>query len=303
MGDANLVKALTSNYSPKLFFIKFLFLSCAFATGVLAVMNPGKRGDAEAVNRKGIDIAIALDVSKSMLATDLAPDRLERAKQFIGKLMDAMPDDRIALVLFAGKAYLQMPLTTDHGAAQLFTSSANPDVVPQQGTVISDALSMSANAFITEDKRFKTIILISDGEDHDEDAIKIARQLTDRGIVINTVGIGSPEGATIPDPATGDFKKDASGNTVVSKLNEEELKEIAATANGEYIRLQSSDAAVAVLSKQFSQIDKTSYKDRSEANFITYYLWFAAAMLVLLLAENFVPERLASVKRSKKIMA
>ncbi len=291
IGDKDLVKALISNYSAKLFTSKFIVVSAAFALGVIAVMNPRKPGESTAVNKKGIDIAIALDVSKSMLAADLAPNRLERAKQFVTRLMNEMPNDRIALIVFAGKAYLQMPLTTDHGAAQLFVSSASPDAVPQQGTVIGDALEMSANAFNTTDKKFKTVLLISDGEDHDEDAVATAKKLSKQGVMINTIGIGSPEGATIPDPVTGDEKKDEAGNTVISRLNEEALKEIATATNGIYIRLQSSDEAVAVLTKQLSQIDKKSFADISQINFKTYFIWFAAAMFILLLIENFIPER------------
>ncbi len=179
-------------------------LSLAFILGIFAVMNLRKPGDSVENNRKGIDIAIALDVSKSMLATDLAPNRLERAKQLIGKLMNKMPDDRIALVIFAGKAYLQMPLTVDHGAAQLFVSSASPDAIPQQGTVISDALHMSTRVFNSTDRKFKAVVLISDGEDHDADAVSTAKELATQGVMINTVGIGSAEGSTIIDPVTGD---------------------------------------------------------------------------------------------------
>ena len=291
IGDEKLVRLLISNYSSKLFTFKFTVIALSFAAGVFAVMNLRKPGDAEAVNKEGIDIAIALDVSKSMLAADLAPNRIERAKQFISKLMNEMPDDRIALVVFAGKAYLQMPLTTDHGAAQLFVSSAGPDAVPQQGTVISDALNMSVNAFNAADKKFKTVVLISDGEDHDEDAVATAKKLSEQGVMINTIGIGSPEGATIPDPATGDVKKDDAGNTIISKLNEEALKEIASETNGIYIRLQSSEAAVSLLTKQLSQIDRKSFTDISQVKFKTYFMWFAVAMFVLLLLENFIPER------------
>ena len=203
IGDEKLVNALTKNYSSKLFNWKFILIGFAMAAGILAAMNPGKFGDSGNVKRKGIDIAVAIDVSKSMLAADLAPNRLERAKQFVGKLMDELPDDRIALILFAGKAYMQMPLTTDHGAAKLFVSAASPDAVPQQGTVISDAMDMSARAFSATDKRFKTIILITDGEDHDNDAEKMAKELSERGVMINTIGVGSAEGAVIPDPLTG----------------------------------------------------------------------------------------------------
>ncbi|HMK27846.1 MAG TPA: VWA domain-containing protein, partial [Chitinophagaceae bacterium] len=199
IGDKRLVDLLISNYSPTRFTSKFILLSAAFSVGIIAAMNPRKPGGSDNINRKGIDVAIALDVSKSMLATDLAPDRLERAKQFISKLINEMPDDRVALILFAGKAYLQMPLTIDHNAAQMFVSSAAPGSVPQQGTVISDALKMGANVFNNADKKFKAVILISDGEDHDEDAVTTARSLAQQGVMINTVGIGSPGGAEIID--------------------------------------------------------------------------------------------------------
>ncbi len=291
IGDEKLVKALVNNHSPQLFITKFILLAIAFGLGVVAVLNPRKPGASSATTRKGIDIAIALDVSKSMLAADLAPNRLERAKQFIGKLMNEMPDDRIAIVLFAGKAYLQMPLTTDHGAAQLFISSATPDAVPQQGTVVSDALNMSANVFNPADKRFKTVIVISDGEDHDEDAVRTAKNLVEQGVMINTVGIGSPEGAMIVDPATGENKRDETGNVVISKLNEDELKQIAEATNGLYTRLQGSDEAVLLLKQQLSQIERKAFNDVSQMNFTTYYMWFAGAMLLFLLLENFIPEK------------
>jgi Ca-activated chloride channel homolog len=291
IGDVKLVKALISNYSSKLFTTKFIVLSGAMAIGILAAMNPRQPGETDNTNRKGIDVAIALDVSKSMLATDLPPNRLERAKQFIGKLMAEMPNDRIALVLFAGKAYLQMPLTVDHGAAKMFVSSASPDAVPQQGTVISDALNMSANVFNNAEKRYKAVVLISDGEAHEEEAVKTATDLAGQGVMINTIGIGSPEGTTITDPATGELKKDAAGTTIISKLNEGVLKELATATNGVYIRLESSDEAVAVLKKQLSQIESKAFGDVSQMNFKTYYMWLVGGMLLFLLIESFIPER------------
>lgn len=296
IGDARLVQALTGNYSSGLFTVKFVFLVTAFAAGVIAVMNLRKPGGEEGISRKGIDVVVALDVSKSMLAADLAPNRLERARHFVNKLMNAMPDDRIGLVLFAGRAYLQMPLTTDYGAAALYVSSAGPDAVPQQGTVISEALRQSANAFIATERRFKTVVLISDGEDHDAEAVNTAKELAAQGMMINTVGIGSPDGSYIPDPATGGNKKDEAGNDVISRLNEEGLKQIAANTNGIYVRLQDSDEAVRQLLQQFSGIESKAFGDVSLMNFKTYYWWFAGIMFVLLLAEYFIPE----IKRSKK---
>ena len=286
-----MVKVLTSNFSSPLFTTKFFLLSLGFAIGVVAVMNPRKPGAADNVTRKGIDVVVAMDVSKSMLATDLAPSRLERAKQFINKLMAAMPDDRIGLVLFAGKAYLQMPLTADHGAARLFVSSASPESLPQQGTVISDALNMSVRAFNPKERRFKAIVLISDGEDHDAEAIATAIELAEQGVMINSIGVGSPEGSYILDPATGQNKVDESGATVISKLNEVTLKEIAAKTNGTYIRLQGSDEAVAELKQQLSQIESKAYGDISLLNYKTFYMWFAGAMLLILVIEYFIPER------------
>lgn len=303
IGDEKLVKALISNFSSRFFSSKFILFSVAFALGIITVMNPGTIGGEENINRKGIDVAIALDVSKSMLATDVAPNRLERAKQFIGKMMDEMPNDRIALVLFAGKAYLQMPLTVDHGAAKLFVSSASPATVPQQGTVISDALVMSANSFNNADRRYKAVLLISDGEDHDEEAIKKAKELAGQGVMVNTIGIGSPGGSTIIDPLTGDIKKDENGATVISKLNEEELKKIASATNGIYLRLQGSDEAVALIKKHLSQIDRKVAGDVSQMNFKTYYVWFTGAMLLLLIAEMFIPERRRLRKEDKKMAA
>lgn len=290
IGDAKLVKALIAGYSPKLFYLKFGMLSLAFAAGVTTVMDLRKPGGADGINRKGIDMVIAMDVSKSMLATDLAPNRLERAKQLVYKLMEAMPDDRIALVLFAGKAYLQMPLTTDREAARMFISAAGPDAVPQQGTVINDALTMSAQAFNTADRRFKAVVLISDGEDHDPEAINASKELSDQGMMINTVGIGSSEGAYIPDPATGENKKDEAGNPVLSKLNEDELRQIAENTRGVYVHLQDTDEAIRILQQQLSQIEKKAYGDVSLMNFKSYYWWFAGLMLILLLGEFFIPE-------------
>ncbi len=289
IGDPALVKLLITSFSQKRFVLKFVLVLLAFTAGVLAVMNPRVPGDSANKTRKGIDIAIALDVSKSMLATDLAPDRLERARQFISKLIHEMPDDRVALVLFAGKAYLQLPLTVDHAAASMFVSSVSTDAVPQQGTVISDALQMSAGVFNPADKRFKAVVLITDGEDHDADAVSTATELAEKGVMINTVGIGSPEGATITEPGLGQPKRDLSGNVIVSKLNEDILKELAAVTNGVYVRLQNSEEAIAVIKKQLAQIERKAYGDVSLMQFTSYYIWLAAAMLFLLLLEFVIP--------------
>jgi len=299
IGDARLVNELIKSFSPRLFTSKFVLLSLAFGAGVVGVTNLRKPGGADSVMRTGIDVVIALDVSKSMLAVDLEPNRLERAKQMVSKLMDEMPDDRIGLVLFAGRSYLQMPLTNDHGAAKLFVSAASPDAITTQGTVIADALEMSNKAFNPKERRFKSVVLISDGEDHDINAVNKAEELAALGVMINTVGVGSPEGSQIIEPSTGEPKKDATGNVVISKLDENELKVISEKTNGTYVRLQSSDEAVAAIKKQLSQIDKKAYGDVSLMNFKTYYFWFAGFMFLLLFIESLVPERKKKINEEK----
>lgn len=291
IGEPRLVEALLSGYSPRLFLIRYVLAGLALATGILAAMNPGRIGGKDSLKRKGIDIAIVLDVSNSMLAADLAPSRLERAKQFVTKLMDDMPDDRFALVLFAGKAYLQMPLTTDHGAASLFVSAAGPEAIARQGTVLAEALEMGSRAFNKTDKRFKTILLITDGEDHDRNAAGTAKDLARQGIMILTVGVGSANGSTIPDPLTGTAKTDATGNTIVSRLNEEILKEIAATTNGVYINLKGSEESVALVKKQLSQIERKAFSDISQMNFQGMFVWLSGIMFLLLATELFIPGR------------
>lgn len=258
---------------------------------MVAIANLRKPGMSENITRKGIDVVIALDVSKSMLAIDLQPNRLERARQMVLKLIDRLPNDRIGLVFFAGKAYLQMPLTVDHATAKLFVNTASPDVIPAQGTVISEALRISNHAFNSKERRFKSVILITDGEDHDVNAIKTAEEAAYLGIMINTVGIGSLEGSAIIDPGTGEPKKDATGNVVISKLNDAELRIIAEKTNGIYVHLENSEDAVKSIQNQLSQIEGKAFVDTTLMNYKTYYWWFAGAMLFFLLLEFFIPER------------
>lgn len=291
MGDHPLLLRMMPSFSATRVHGKYLMLSVAFAAGVLAVMHLRKPGDSGGVSRKGIDVVLALDVSRSMMATDLAPTRLDRAKQFMQKLLDQMPNDRIGLVLFAGQAYLQMPLTTDHGAASLYISTASTESVPSQGTILSEALRRSANTFNAIERRFKAVVLISDGEDHDEAAVATAKEMSEEGMMINTVGVGSAQGSKIPDPVSGGYKKDQYGNEVVSKLNETVLKEISRATNGTYVNLTDSDAAVKAILEQLSQIEKKAFGDKSLVNYKTFYWWFVGLMLLLLIGEIFIPER------------
>ncbi|HMJ47784.1 MAG TPA: VWA domain-containing protein, partial [Ferruginibacter sp.] len=226
IGDPLLIKQLIANFNASSFIQKFLLVTFAMALLVLAVANLRSATGSEKVNRNGIDIMIALDVSKSMMAQDIRPTRIERAKQLLNRLIDRLGNDRVGIVIFAGRAYLQMPLTGDHSAAKMYLSAATTESVPTQGTVIGDALKMCYASFNTKEKKYKSVILISDGEDHDEGAISTASQMAAQGVIINTIGIGSTEGAPIMDESTGQLKKDAEGNTVITRLNEDELRTI-----------------------------------------------------------------------------
>ncbi len=297
IGDPELVSQLMGRYNYKGFFFKFLLVSFAMALLVLALANLRLPKGSEKINRNGIDVMIAIDVSKSMLAQDIKPTRLDRAKQLLSRLIDKLGNDRIGIVIFAGKAYLQMPLTGDHSAAKMYLSSASTESVPTQGTVIGDALKMCYASFNTKEKKYKSVLLISDGEDHDETAVQTAAQMAAEGIVINTIGIGSPEGAPIMDAETGQMKTDEAGNTVISKLNEEALKSIAQKSNGIYMLYNNTEEVASNLAAQLATMYQRTVNDDSLINFKSFYQWFLALALLFLLIELFIRE----MKRTKSL--
>ena len=291
IGDPGLVNQLIKNFSSSRFMIKFSLALLAFSAVVLGAANPQKPGSMENVHRQGVDVMLVLDVSKSMLAQDSKPSRLERAKQLLTRLVDKLENDRLGIVLFAGRAYLQMPLTTDHGAARMYIQDASPDIVPTQGTVIAEALKMANTSFNNKEKKYKSIVLVSDGEDHDPDALPVAKTLAADGVMINTVGIGSPEGSTIIDPATNELKKDEQGQTVISKLNEAELQQLADAGDGRYMRLDNIDDALITLTQQLDSIEKKSLSDSEFIDYESYFQWLLGIALLLLLVEFFLSER------------
>jgi Ca-activated chloride channel family protein len=291
IGDARLVSALTKNHSPLKAAIKFSLFLFAFTLGCIALANPRKPDDESAEIRKGIDVVIALDVSNSMMATDVSPNRLTSAQTLLSALIDKMPNDRISLIVFAGNAYTQMPLSTDHEAAKLFVTTASPGTVPEQGTSIADALLQSDAAFEQGSGRFKTIVLVTDGETHDEEALPTAQRLSKKGVMINTVGLGSASGASIIDTATGSPKKDDEGAVIISKLNEQLLRQIADATNGTYIHLGATAPTLATLLDTHKNVDKKALADISGLAYESFYWWLLLPMFLLLLIELFLPDR------------
>ncbi len=291
IGDAILVKRMTRSFSSNKFLTKFILFTLAAALCVIAVAGLVVPDGTQKVNRRGMDIVFALDVSKSMLAQDIKPTRLDRAKQVISNIISQSPSDRIGLVVFAGRAYLQMPITVDHAAAKMYLASTSPDDIPTQGTVIGQALKMSAAAFNPKDKTYKEVILLSDGEDHDNDALKIVKQIKKDGIIISTIGIGSSEGAPINDPETKGYKLDEKGDVVISKLNEEELIKIAEAGGGIYQHYNSTDEVVKNMQTQLASMGETTITDKSFDSYKQYFQLFLAAALILLVIEFFISEK------------
>ncbi|MBV7528854.1 VWA domain-containing protein [Chitinophaga sp. sic0106] len=297
IGDPALVEKLFTGYSRKLFVLKFFLIFFAFFFGVIGLANLQKGSRMEKITRKGVDVMIALDVSKSMLATDVQPDRLTRAKQLITKLMDKLENDRIGLVVFAGNSYLQMPLTIDYSAAKMYLSTVSPDMIPTQGTAIGQAIQTADDAFNKKERKHKALIVISDGEDHDETAVQKTKAAFENGVVINTIGIGSTTGSPLPDPETGGYKKDREGNTVVSKLNEGELKGIAYAGHGIYEHLENNtDDVVNTLAAKIDSMEQKEFGENIFTDYNSYFQYFLGVALALLLIEFFIPE----VRRKKK---
>jgi Ca-activated chloride channel family protein len=291
IGNKTLVEKLFNGYSSKFFRLKFILIFLAFFFGVIGAANVQIGNKMEKVSRKGVDVVIALDVSKSMLAQDVQPSRLDRAKQLIIRMMDQMSNDRIGLLVFAGNAYLQMPLTVDYSAARMYLNTVTPDMVPTLGTNISKAIENSAQAFDPKEKLHKAIILISDGEDWDNGAVEAAKAAYDNGMVINTVGVGTPEGAPFKDPETGDFKRDENGNLVISKPNENEMRSIADAGHGIYQHLDNTAQVASTLVGRLDAMQQKEFGENLFTDYSSYFQYFLAITLILLIIEGLIPEK------------
>lgn len=289
MGNPRLVPGLIKGKIDGRSTTKMVLVSAALFFGIIGLANLQMGKDTEKVSHKGVDVMFALDVSKSMLARDISPDRLSRAKLLIQTMIDKMSGDRTGLILFAGRAYLQSPLTVDYTNTKMMLSTAGPDVVPSQGTVLGDAIEMADQAFSSKDPGSQVIVLLSDGEDHDEKAAEMAKASAGKGIVIHTVGIGSATGAPIFDPATGSNKVDEQGKEIISKLNEAELKDIAGAGKGTYQLLRNNAQTANAL---LSEIDKMEGK-RSDtvvfAQYKSYFQYFLVLAVLFLLIDWFIP--------------
>ncbi|HEY0029646.1 MAG TPA: VWA domain-containing protein [Bacteroidia bacterium] len=293
-GDIAVISQLFPDVSSTKRIWKFILYLFAFALLIVGIVNPQVGTKLEEVKRKGADLMLCLDVSNSMRAEDIQPNRLEKSKQAISQLIEKLEGDRIGIIVFGGEAYVQLPITTDYSAAKLFLESINTDMIPTQGTAIGKAIDKAMESFGKDEGKNKAIVIITDGENHEDDAVRAAETAAGKGITIHTIGMGSAEGAPIPlfkGNPQGGFRKDKEGNTIVTKLNEPMLQEIAAAGNGIYVRATNTDAGLNNVLNAIDKLEKQQFESKLYSDYEDRFQWFVAAALVILLIETSLTER------------
>jgi Ca-activated chloride channel family protein len=295
-GDAYLVNQLMTGRAFTKPILKFILVSLAFLFLVIGIAGPQIGSKLETVKRTGVDVIIALDVSNSMMAEDIKPNRLERAKQAISRLIDQLQGDRIGLIVFAGEAYVQLPITTDYGAAKLFLSSIDTDIVPTQGTAIGKALELAIESFGNSDsaKHNKAIVVITDGENHEDDAISAAKNAYKNNSTVHTIGMGSINGAPIPVFHNGQrigFMQDRNGQTVMTKLDENALAGIAQAGGGKFIRATNSDDGLNIIMKEINSLQKNEFGSKMFTDYADQFQYFLAAALLFLIIDFLTSEK------------
>ncbi|MBR8534852.1 VWA domain-containing protein [Carboxylicivirga sediminis] len=292
-GNVELLNDLMPNVSFKRPTVKFYILLLAFIMLIITIAGPQYGSKLQTVKRKGIELIVALDVSNSMMAQDIEPNRLERAKRAISRLIDKLQNDRVGFIVFAGEAYVQLPITTDYASAKMFLNSINTDVVGTQGTAIGSAINKGISSFTTQEDINRAIIVITDGENHEDDPVAAAKMAADKGIKIYTVGMGLPKGAPIPvaEGRSNDFMKDKDGNVVISKLDEETLQKVAITGNGAYIPANNIRNGINNLVDELSQLEKSELEAKVYTDYDDQFQYFAAFALLLIILEFIILER------------
>lgn len=287
-----------SKFKPAL---KFGLLLVALGAMAFALVNPKIGTKMETVTREGVDIVFALDVSKSMEAEDVAPSRLEKSKQLVTQVINNLGSDRIGLIGYAGSAFPQLPITTDYASAKMFLQSMNTDMVSSQGTAIREAIKLASTFYDQDSQTSKVLIIISDGEDHEGDALAVAEEAAEQGIRIFTIGVGTPKGGPIPIKRNGviqSYKKDQNGETVITRMSDQTLKEIADVANGKYMQGNVTSEVTGEVAEFLQTLDQTEFEAKQFADYQSQFQWFLGLAILLLLADIFMLERkTAWVKR------
>ncbi|CDF81096.1 BatB [Formosa agariphila KMM 3901] len=292
--DKALLKRLSPNRSVFKSVLKLVIICLAFASLAIALVNPKVGTKLETVKREGVDIVFAVDVSKSMLAEDIAPNRLEKAKQLVTQIINNLASDRVGIIAYAGKAFPQLPITTDYASAKMFLQNMNTDMMSSQGTAINEAINLAKTYYDDAEQTNRVLIIISDGEDHSEVAAQVAEEAAEEGIRIFTVGVGDVKGGPIPIKRNGivmNYKKDNNGETVITRLNEETLKNIANEANGVYINGRHTNTVVEEIRDILNGMDKTEFEAKQIADFKSQFQWFIGLAILLLFLDIFLLDR------------
>ncbi len=292
-GQKDILSVLMPNVSSARPVVKFLVLMLALASIIIGIARPQFGSKLKTEKRKGIELIIALDVSNSMMAEDIQPNRLERAKRAISQLVDKLSNDKIGLVVFAGDAYTQLPITADYVSAKLFLSSISPQMVPTQGTAIGSAIELGVKSFNPLFAGSKAMIIITDGENHEDDAVGAAAEAAKQGIVIYTLGMGLPQGGPIPEYSNGSrsYRKDKDGNTIVTKLDEDKLQKIAEAGKGAYVRANNVQVGLNTLFSEVNKMEKSELETQIYADYDDKFQYFIGMGLFLILLNFMILER------------
>ena len=287
-GSQSLLDAMMPEVSATRPEVKFWVTFVALCFMVMLIARPQFGSKMETITRQGVETVIALDISNSMLAEDVAPSRLEKSKNIISKLVDSFADDKVGLIVFAGDAFIQLPITSDFISAKMFLESITPDLIARQGTNVKAAIDMGVRSFTPKEGVGKALIIITDGENHEGGSVEAAKAAAAKGIMVYVMGVGSPEGAPIPVGRAGDFRRDKEGNVIITRLNEQMCQEVAAAGGGVYIRIDNTNNAQRILQKEIDKLAKADietvvYKEYNEQFMVMAWIAFVLLFLELLL--------------------
>lgn len=290
-GDPELMMQLmpdVSKYRPD---VKFWLLAAAIGLFALLLARPQFGSKLETVKRQGVEVMIALDISNSMLAQDVQPSRLEKAKRLVAQLVDKMQNDKVGMIVFAGDAFTQLPITSDYISAKMFLESIDPSLISKQGTAIAAAINLATKSFTPQEGVGRAVIVITDGENHEGGVEEAAKAAVEKGIQVNVLGVGMPDGAPIPVPGTNDYRRDREGNVIVTRLNEAMCQEIAKVGNGIYVRVDNTNNAQKAINQEINKMSKAEVETQVYTEFNEQFQAVAWIVLLLLLAEMLILER------------
>jgi Ca-activated chloride channel family protein len=293
-GNPEILNELMPDFSGNRPVLKFILVNMVIVAILFSLAGPQFGSKLQEIKREGLELVIALDVSNSMMAEDIQPNRLERAKQAISKLVEKLSNDKIGLIVFAGDAYTQVPITMDYVSVKMFLETISCDIVPRQGTAIGSAIDLGMKSFSPDNESSKVLIIITDGENHEGDAIAMAKQASEKGITIHTIGLGLPEGAPVPEysgSGTKTYLKDEDGNTVISKLNESMLNQVAAAGEGMYVRSTNTRLGLNVLFDEINKMEKQELESRVYSEYEERFQYLIGLGLILLVLDFFILER------------